>query len=133
MEAKTGREADKMLKISEDIKEMLAYREMLSLLCFSINYSRRYERISTGRLSSMLDIPVYSITKACRLLERLGLANISRNDGDVIVEMLNVDDIKDDVMKNTIFEVVWENKLEFSKIYKGLIKGEVESSNSQYN
>lgn len=122
-----------MLKISEDIKEMLAYREMLSLLCFSINYSRRYERISTGRLSSMLDIPVYSITKACRLLERLGLANISRNDGDVIVEMLNVDDIKDDVMKNTIFEVVWENKLEFSKIYKGLIKGEVESSNSQYN
>jgi hypothetical protein len=122
-----------MVKISEDIKEMLAYREMLSLLCFSINYSRRYERISTDRLSSMLDIPVYGITKACRLLERLGLANISRNDGDVIVEMLNVDDIKDEVMKNTIFEVVWENKLEFSRIYKGLIQGEVDSSSTQYN
>lgn len=122
-----------MLKVSEDIKEMLAYREMLSLLCFSINYSRRYERISTGRLSAMLSIPIYNITKACRLLKRLGLANISRNDNDIIVEMLNVDDIKDEVMKNTIFEVVWENKLEFSRIYKGLIQNEVDNSNTQYN
>ncbi len=122
-----------MVRISEDIKEMLAYREMLSLLCFSINYSRRYERISSKRLSEMLELPIYNITKACRLLERLGLAVISRNQGDVIVEMLNVDDIKDDVMKNTIFEVVWENKLEFSRIYKGLIKSEVENSGNLYN
>lgn len=121
------------MRISEDIKEMLAYREMLSLLCFSINYSRRYERISSRRIADMLELPVFNVTKACRLFERLGLAVISCSQGEVIVEMLNVDDIKDEVMKTTIFEVVWENKLEFSRIYKGLIQGEIENSITEYN
>lgn len=108
--------------INEDLKEMLSYHETLSLVCFNINYARRFETMTLEKLSKMLDIGMDRLEKACRILCRVGMAKMYVDRDRIMVEMT---DPENSVVKNTIFDVIWEKKLEYSMIYKGMIQGEL--------
>ena len=108
--------------INEDLKEMLSYRETLALVCFNINYARRFESITLEKLSNLLKIEMPKLEKASRILRRIGMAKIYNHGNEVFVEMTDPENV---VVKNTIFDVMWENRYEFSMIYKELVQGEL--------
>jgi hypothetical protein len=113
--------------INEDLKEMLSFHETLSLVCFNINYARRFETMSLEKLSVMLDIEPNRLEKACRILTRVGMAKLYSDRDKIMVEMT---DPEDSIVKNTIFDVIWEKRLEYSMIYKAMVQGEL---TSKYN
>jgi hypothetical protein len=108
--------------INEDLKEMLSYHETLSLVCFNINYARRFESMTIDKLSKMLDIEEYRLEKACRILTRVGMAKMIVDRDRITVEMT---DPEDSVVKNTVFDVLWEKRMEYSIIYKRMVQGEL--------
>lgn len=109
-----------MSDINNDLKELLAFHEMLSLLCFNINFARRYECFTLSQISDILEIPEERIEKSLRIFRRIGMARIYKDNlNHIIIEMTDADDF---TVKNTIFEVIWENKREYSEIYKQMVK-----------
>ncbi len=115
-----------MHEINDDLKELLSFHEMLALLCFNINLARRYEIFSLEQISDILKISEEKIEKATRVLRRIGLARIYKDNlNHIIVEMT---DTHDRTVKNTIFEVIWENKRQYSEIYQQLIRHTIEQN-----
>ncbi len=115
-----------MNEINNDLKELLSFYEMLSLLCFNINIAKRYEGFSLSQLSDALQISEERIEKAVRIFRRVGLVRIYKNKmNHIIVEMTDSDDY---VVKNTIFEIIWENKRQYSEIYQKMIKHAIEQN-----
>jgi hypothetical protein len=108
--------------INEDLKEMLSFHETLSLVCFNINYSKRFEAITLEKLSGMLAIDAERLEKALRIISRIGMARLSSVKDKLMVEMT---DPEDSVVKNTIFDVMWEKRFEYSVIYKNMVQGEL--------
>jgi len=119
-----------MHEINNDLKELLSFYEMLSLLCFNINFARRYEGFTLSQISDILKISEEKIEKASRIFRRIGLARIYKDTlNNIIIEMTDTDDF---TVKNTIFQVTWENKREYSEIYQKIIQHAIEK-NHNYN
>ena len=108
--------------INEDLKEMLSFHETLSLVCFNINYSRRFEAMTLEKLSGMLGLDSVWLEKASRVLQRIGMAKLTFIKDKLMIEMT---DPEDPVVKNTIFDVMWEKRYEYSVIYKNMVQGEL--------
>jgi hypothetical protein len=121
-----GKEAKKMTGlINDDLKEILSFRVPMSLLCFNINYAHRYERISLKKLSYLLNLNPVEIERTARIFQRIGMAKLFRDGQETMIEMT---DTKDPVIKNTIFDVIWEHKYDYAVIYKQMAQNEMESS-----
>jgi len=110
--------------INEDLKEMLSFHETLSLVCFNINYSKRFESMTLEKLSAMLGLDAVWLEKASRVLQRIGMAKLNYASGKLMIEMT---DPENPVVKNTIFDVMWEKRYEYSVIYKAMVQGELTS------
>jgi hypothetical protein len=108
--------------VNDDLKEMLSFKTALALLCFNINYAGRYEIISLKKLSFMLGLPADELEKASRIFSRIGMAKVYHDGRELKVEMT---DAEDTIIKNTIFQVIWDNKLDYSMIYKQMMKNEI--------
>jgi hypothetical protein len=108
--------------INEDLKEMLSFHETLSIMCFNINYSRRFESMTLEKLSGMLGIDTMWLEKALRIMQRIGMARLSYAKEALMIEMTEP---VDPVVKNTIFDVMWEKRYEYSMIYKAMVQGEL--------
>jgi hypothetical protein len=99
---------------------------MLSLLCFNINFAKRYETFTIDQLSDILNIAEEKVVKAAKVFSRIGLARIYKDKlNHIIIEMTDPDNF---TIKNTIFEVIWENKREYSRIYQQLIYHTIEQN-----
>ncbi|MBP7793128.1 MAG: hypothetical protein KA120_08715 [Candidatus Goldbacteria bacterium] len=115
-----------MNETNDDLKELLAFHEMISLLCFNINFTKRYEEFTLSQISDILEIEEEKIEKAMRIFRRIGMAGIYKDKlNNIIFEMTDTDD---SVVKNTIFEVIWENKREYSEIYQKMLKHTIEQN-----
>ncbi|MCX7698659.1 MAG: hypothetical protein N2114_04250 [Candidatus Goldbacteria bacterium] len=115
-----------MHEIDDDLKELLSFHEMLALLCFNINFAKRYETYSLNQISDILNITEDRIEKAVRIFWRIGLAKIYKDQlNRIIIEMTDTNDF---IVKNTVFEVIWENKRKYSEIYQKLIQHTIEQN-----
>jgi hypothetical protein len=107
--------------INEDLKDMLSFHETLALLCFNINFAQRYRGISISKLSYLLGISEEKLEKASRIFKHIGMADIILNGKDIQVEMKEP---QSEVVKNTIFEVIREKRLDFSLLYAMMMRNE---------
>jgi len=114
-----------MAIINSDLKEFLTFPEALSLLCYNINYFRKYPKTTIKKLSKFLNMPEDKVEKVCRIFEKIRMVEKNKNGSDIEFIMK---DSNNDIVKNTIYEVIRENKERFSTVYRDLIRNEIEES-----
>ncbi len=109
----------------DDLKELLSYPEAIALICFNINYSKRYDRVNIGVLAGFLGLPDDKLKNMVRVFKKLKMANIYNAGMDTEIEMLEP---QGDMIKDVIYEVIWENKDEYSFVYRRILAAEVAES-----
>ena len=114
-----------MAEKQDALKEFFSFPDTLAILCFHMNYHRKYKRTEAKTLSYFLNMPEKKLMKLCTILESIKLVEKYVHDKGFQIEMKEVDN---SYIKQALHEVVWENKERFSVIYKGLVRKEIESS-----
>jgi hypothetical protein len=109
----------------EDLKELLSYPEAIALICFNINYSRRFERVNLGVLAGFLGLPEDKVKNMARIFKKLNMANLFNTGINTEIELFEP---SSDLLKDVIYEVVWENKDEYSFVYRRILAAEAVES-----
>jgi hypothetical protein len=102
----------------EELKELLSYPESIALLCFNINYSSRFTRINIGVLAGFLGLEDETLRRISRVFKKLKMANIYKEGMNSEIEMMEPDN---DEVKDIIYEVIWENKDQYSFVYRRIL------------
>lgn len=102
------------------LKELLATKEALGIICYSKHHNQK--RVSCGRLSELLKVPINRIKEISAKLEELNVVTNTKMGTDQELEFI---EHENDDVKHTIDEAIWENKQEYGKIYKKLITAEL--------
>ena len=109
----------------QDLKELLSYPEAVALICFHINYSSRFSKVNLGVLAEFLELPDDKMKKMARVFEKLKMAKIHNSGINAEIEML---DPQNDDLKDVVYEVIWENKSEYSFVYRRILAAEAVES-----
>lgn len=109
----------------EDLKELLSYPEAIALICFNINYSNRFSRVNLGVLAGFLDLSDDKVKKMARIFEKLKMAKVYHTGIDTEIEMLSSEN---DEIKDIIYEVIWEQKNQYSFVYRRILAAEAVES-----
>jgi hypothetical protein len=105
----------------EELKELLSFPEAIALICFNINYSARFSRVNLGVLAGFLGLEDEKLKKISRVFKKLNMAKIYNDGINAEIEMLEPEN--DDV-KDIIYEVIWENKDQYSFVYRRILAAE---------
>ena len=109
----------------EDLKELLSYPEAIALICFNINYSKRFDRVNLGVLAGFLGLPELKVKNMARVFKKLNMANIYNDGMNQEIEMMEP---SSDMLKDVIYEVIWEHKDEYSFVYRRILAAEAVES-----
>jgi len=111
--------------IKEDFQDILSYKEALAIICLLVNYAYQQTIIDVERLAKFIGIPHDNIKKMGRIFEILRLGKIYTDNGRTMLEIF---DIKDEEIKNTMYEAIWNKKEDYASIYKQLIVDGMENN-----
>ncbi len=109
--------------IKEDFRDILSYKEALAIICISINYAYHQAIIDIERMAKFIGLSTDDLKKMGRVFEILKLGKIQLKDGR---EILEVYDVKDEEVKNTMYEAIWNKKDDYAAICQKLIADGIE-------